>query len=61
MLKITKKGFNTKNSKIIDLITQLRRSLTIAKKDLRIYYNKPPVIVQGMIFPIILFNDIFII
>ncbi len=37
------------------LITQLKRSLTITKKDLRIYYNKGPVVIQGIFFPIILF------
>ncbi|MFX1389290.1 MAG: ABC transporter permease [Promethearchaeota archaeon] len=37
------------------LIIQIRRSFVIAKKDLKIYYNKPPVLIQGIIFPIILF------
>ena len=37
------------------LISQLRRSLAITKKDLRIYYNKGPVVIQGIFFPIILF------
>lgn len=34
---------------------QLRRALTIAKKDLRIYYSKGPVVVFGVLFPIFLF------
>ena len=34
---------------------QLRRSLAITKKDLRIYYNKGPVVIQAVFFPIILF------
>jgi ABC-2 type transport system permease protein len=34
---------------------QLRRSLAIAKKDIRIYYNKGPVVIQGILFPIMLF------
>ncbi|MBD3194494.1 MAG: ABC transporter permease [Candidatus Lokiarchaeota archaeon] len=34
---------------------QIRRSFAIAKKDLRIYYNKGPVVIQGILFPIMLF------
>ncbi|MFX1566840.1 MAG: ABC transporter permease [Promethearchaeota archaeon] len=34
---------------------QIKRSFTVTKKDLKIYYNKPPVIIQGIFFPIILF------
>lgn len=37
------------------LINVLRGSLVIAKKDMKIYYLKPPVIVFGVIFPIFLF------
>jgi ABC-2 type transport system permease protein len=44
-----------KKSKINILVTQIRRSFIITKKDLRIYYNKPPVLIQGVLFPIILF------
>ena len=36
-------------------ITQLKRSFVIMKKDLRIYYNKGPVVIQGVLFPIMLF------
>jgi len=35
--------------------TQFKRSFAITKKDLRIYYNKGPVVIQGLLFPIILF------
>ncbi len=42
-------------SKLKTFTTQLKRSFVIAKKDLKIYYNKPPVIIQGILFPIILF------
>ncbi|MBY8982951.1 MAG: ABC transporter permease [Candidatus Lokiarchaeota archaeon] len=42
-------------SKKKSLIIQLKRSFIITKKDLKIYYNKPPVLIQGIIFPIILF------
>lgn len=34
---------------------QLKRSFAIAKKDLRIYYDKGPVVIQGILFPIVLF------
>ncbi|MFX1284137.1 MAG: ABC transporter permease [Promethearchaeota archaeon] len=37
------------------LTTQLKRSFVIMKKDLRIYYNKGPVVIQGILFPIMLF------
>lgn len=35
--------------------TQFKRSFAITKKDLRIYYNKGPVVIQGLLFPIVLF------
>ena len=44
-----------KKLKIIKVLTQIKRSFIITKKDLRIYYNKPPVLIQGILFPIILF------
>ncbi len=34
---------------------QGRRSLVIAKKDIRIYYSKGPVIIFGILFPVFLF------
>ena len=34
---------------------QLRRSLVIARKDIRIYYSKGPVIIFGLLFPVFLF------
>ncbi len=37
------------------IMTQLKRSLVIMKKDLRIYYNKGPVVIQGILFPVMLF------
>ncbi|MGQ9718870.1 MAG: ABC transporter permease [Nitrososphaerales archaeon] len=36
-------------------LEQLQRSFAIAKKDIRIYYSKGPVIVFGLIFPLFLF------
>lgn len=42
-------------SKLKTFIIQLKRSFVITKKDLKIYYNKPPVLIQGILFPIILF------
>jgi len=34
---------------------QFRHALTIAKKDAKIYYLKPPVLIYGIIFPLCLF------
>ncbi len=34
---------------------QLRRSLAIARKDIRIYYSKGPVAIFGILFPVFLF------
>ena len=34
---------------------QLRRSLVIARKDIRIYYSKGPVVIFGILFPVFLF------
>lgn len=34
---------------------QVKRSFAITKKDLRIYYNKGPVVIQGILFPVMLF------
>ena len=34
---------------------QMRRSLAIARKDIRIYYSKGPVIIFGVFFPVFLF------
>lgn len=42
-------------SKLDILVEQIRRSFAVAKKDLRIYYNKGPVVIQGILFPIMLF------
>jgi ABC-2 type transport system permease protein len=39
---------------------QLRRSLTIARKDIRIYYSKGPVIIFGVLFPVFLFLSFII-
>ncbi len=53
--KINEKPFILEQSKIKKIITQIRRSFAIAKKDFRIYYNKGPVVIQGILFPVILF------
>lgn len=34
---------------------QLQRSLAIARKDIRIYYSKGPVVIFGVLFPVFLF------
>jgi len=54
-VRIIKEEFIYEKSKIDHLLDQLRRSFAIAKKDLRIYYNKGPVVIQGILFPIMLF------
>ena len=43
------------NSRLEILIDQIKRSFAITKKDLKIYYNKGPVVIQGVLFPIMLF------
>ena len=43
---------------MLDMTTvwqQVRRALAIARKDIRIYYSKGPVIIFGVLFPIFLF------
>ncbi len=55
MVKINKDYLIAKKSKFRNFKTQIKRSFTITKKDLKIYYNKPPVLIQGIFFPIILF------
>lgn len=37
------------------VLQQARRSLAIARKDIRIYYSKGPVIIFGILFPVFLF------
>ncbi|MFW9906368.1 MAG: ABC transporter permease [Candidatus Thorarchaeota archaeon] len=53
-------GYNVKNDDFSlndprSLSIQLKRSFAIMKKDLRIYYNKGPVVIQGILFPVMLF------
>ena len=55
MIVITKEFSIVRKSNFSNFKTQLKRSFTITKKDLKIYYNKPPVVIQGIFFPIILF------
>jgi len=43
------------NSKWKNFTIQLKRSYAVSKKDMKIYYNKAPVLIQGILFPIILF------
>ncbi len=42
------------------LIEQLRRSLAIIKKNIRIYYSKAPVVIFGLITPFFLFLSFYI-
>jgi ABC-2 type transport system permease protein len=37
------------------MIDQLKRACAIAKKDIRIYYLKGPVVIFGILFPVFLF------
>ncbi|MCS7365563.1 MAG: ABC transporter permease [archaeon GB-1867-035] len=37
------------------ILEQVKRSITIAKKDIKIYYSKGPVIIFGLILPLFLF------
>ncbi|MFX1374775.1 MAG: ABC transporter permease [Promethearchaeota archaeon] len=55
MVEIITEFLIAKKTKFQNFIIQLKRSITITKKDLKIYYNKPPVLIQGVFFPIILF------
>lgn len=55
MEKINDKTFILEKSKFKKILTQIRRSFAVAKKDFRIYYNKGPVVIQGILFPVILF------
>ena len=52
---MNEKSLELGETKLRTFTTQLKRSFVIAKKDLKIYYNKPPVLIQGILFPIILF------
>jgi len=44
-----------KSNKINLLLEQFKGSLVIAKKDMKIYYLKPPVLIFGVLFPMFLF------
>jgi len=37
------------------VLGQMRRSLAIARKDIRLYYSKGPVVIFGILFPVFLF------
>jgi len=37
------------------ILQQAQRSLVIARKDIRIYYSKGPVVIFGILFPVFLF------
>jgi len=44
-----------RESKLNQFLSQINRSFAISKKNVKIYYNKGPVAIQGIAFPIILF------
>ena len=54
-MKIMAEEIYEEQSKLRNFTTQIKRSVAISKKDLRIYYNKGPVVIQGILFPIMLF------
>jgi ABC-2 type transport system permease protein len=43
----------------MNILEQFRRSLTIAKKDLSLYYFQGPVVIQGLLIPAFLFISFF--
>ncbi|MFX1498042.1 MAG: ABC transporter permease [Promethearchaeota archaeon] len=55
MVRIIKEDIFEKQSKFEIFLSQIKRSFAVSKKDLRIYYNKGPVVIQGILFPIMLF------
>jgi ABC-2 type transport system permease protein len=55
VLKINEEPIISKKSRLERFSSQIKRSFAIAKKNLRIYYNKGPVVIQGLLFPAILF------
>ena len=44
----------------MELIIQLKRAWAVAKKDIRIYYFKGPVLIFGLLFPLFLFLAFYI-
>ncbi len=54
-LESKKEPKRDKNSGFKRFIDQIKRSYAISKKNIKIYYNKGPVTIQGVAFPIILF------
>lgn len=38
-----------------EMLSQIKRSFAIARKDMRIFYLKGPVIIMGLLFPIFMF------
>ena len=55
MVEINEEFSIIKKSSFRNFRRQIKRSFSVTKKDLKIYYNKPPVLIQGIFFPIILF------
>ncbi|TFG07770.1 MAG: ABC transporter permease [Promethearchaeota archaeon] len=54
-MKIKREEIFEKYSKPDKLLVQIKRSFAITQKDLKIYYNKGPVVIQGIFLPIMLF------
>ncbi len=44
-----------KTSILTSMYTQLRRSFAFTIKDIKVYYNKGPLVIQGILFPLVFF------
>ncbi|MFW9993672.1 MAG: hypothetical protein ACFFD4_16620 [Candidatus Odinarchaeota archaeon] len=49
------KSFIPKTPIMTSLYTQLRRSFAFTIKDIKVYYNKGPLVIQGILFPLVFF------
>ncbi len=43
------------NKSPLDLVEQIKRAFAVCKKDIRIYYFKPPVLIFGILLPLFLY------
>lgn len=48
------------SSSMSNLIEQLKRSFAVCKKDIRVYYFKTPVLIQGIMLPLLMFLAFYI-
>jgi len=52
---VIKINFKSLKEKLEYILIQVKRSFAISKKNIKIYYNKGPVVIQGIILPVMLF------